>query len=42
MVAIFSFPDDARWSEAEQAVQFSVTVGEFEGSVFVPPIGGMR
>jgi hypothetical protein len=36
MVAIFSFPDDARWNEAEQAVQFSVTVGEFEGSVFVP------
>jgi hypothetical protein len=36
MVAIFSFPDDARWSEAEQAVQFSVTVGEYEGSVFVP------
>jgi hypothetical protein len=27
MVAIFSFPDDARWNEAEQAVQFSITVG---------------
>jgi hypothetical protein len=36
MVAIFAFPDDARWNEAEQAVEFSVTVGEFEGSVFVP------
>jgi hypothetical protein len=36
MVAIFSFPGDARWNEAQQAVQFSVTVGEFEGSVFVP------
>jgi hypothetical protein len=36
MVAIFSFPDDARWNEAEQAVEFSVAVGEFEGSVFVP------
>ena len=36
MVAIFSFPNDARWNEVEQAVQFSVTVGEFEGSVFVP------
>jgi hypothetical protein len=36
MVAIFSFPDDVRWNEAEQAVQFSVTVGEYEGSVFVP------
>jgi hypothetical protein len=36
MVAVFSFPDDARWNEAEQAVEFSVTVGEFEGSVFVP------
>jgi hypothetical protein len=36
MVAIFSFPDDARWNEAEQAVQFTVMVGEFEGSVFVP------
>ena len=32
----FSFPDDAHWSEAEQAVEFSVTVGEFKGSVFVP------
>jgi hypothetical protein len=28
MVAIFSFPDDARWNEAEEAVQFSVTVGD--------------
>jgi len=36
MVAIFSFPDDARWSESEQSVLFCVTVGEFEGSVFVP------
>jgi hypothetical protein len=36
MVAIFSFPDDARWNDTEQAVQFSVTVGEFESSVFVP------
>jgi hypothetical protein len=36
MVAIFSFPDDARWNEAEQAIEFSVAVGEFEGSVFVP------
>jgi len=36
MVAIFSFPDDVRWNEAEQAVQFSVTVGEYAGSVFVP------
>ena len=36
MVAIFSFPDDARWNAAEEAVQFSVMVGEFEASVFVP------
>ena len=34
--AMFTFPDDACWNEAENAVQFTVRVGEYEGSVFVP------
>jgi hypothetical protein len=33
---VFVFPDDARWNETEQAVEFTVRIGEYEGSVFVP------
>ncbi len=33
---MFIFPDDARWNETEQAVEFTVRIGEYEGSVFVP------
>ncbi len=36
MVAQFAFPDDARWNEAEDAVEFTVEVGEYKGSVFLP------
>jgi hypothetical protein len=36
MVALFTFPDDACWNEAEDAVQFTVQIGEYQGSVFVP------
>ncbi len=32
---LFSFPDDARWSEAEAAVEFGVAIGEYRGLVRV-------
>jgi hypothetical protein len=31
----FTFPDDARWNDALQAVEFGVGVGEYEGVVHV-------
>ena len=31
----FSFPDDARWNDSLQAVEFGVGVGEYEGVVRV-------
>jgi len=42
---IFSFPDDARWNERAEAVEFGVEVGEYRGvvrvarAVFRPLIG---
>lgn len=36
MVAQFIFPDDACWNETEDSVQFTIQIGEFQGSVFVP------
>jgi hypothetical protein len=33
---VFTFPDDAQWNEAEEAVEFSVEIGEYRGRVFVP------
>ena len=35
MVALFAFPDDAHWNEDEDAVEFSVELGDYRGSVFV-------
>jgi hypothetical protein len=32
----FSFPEDARWNADLQAVEFGVSVGEYEGVVRVP------
>jgi hypothetical protein len=32
----FRFPEDARWNEDRQAVEFGVGVGEYEGVVRVP------
>ena len=32
---LFSFPEDARWSEAEAAVEFGVEIGEYRGVVRV-------
>ena len=33
---MFVFPDEAAWNEAEDAVEFPVRLGEYEGKVFVP------
>ncbi len=32
---LFSFPDDARWNDAVDAVEFDVEVGEYRGVVRV-------
>jgi len=32
----FRFPEDARWNDDRQAVEFGVGVGEYEGVVRVP------
>jgi hypothetical protein len=32
---VFAFPDEAAWNEAEDAVEFPVRLGEYEGRVFV-------
>jgi hypothetical protein len=32
----FTFPEDARWNDERQAVQFGVVIGEYEGVVLVP------
>jgi uncharacterized protein DUF1488 len=32
----FSFPEDARWNPDRQAVEFGVSIGEYEGVVRVP------
>ena len=34
-MAFFSFPEDARWSEERAAVEFSVLLGEYHGTVRV-------
>ena len=32
----FTFPDDARWNEERQAVEFGVEIGEYAGVARVP------
>lgn len=32
----FQFPEDARWDAAKEAVEFSVVLGPYEGTVRVP------
>jgi Protein of unknown function (DUF1488) len=32
----FTFPEDARWNAEQQAVEFGVVIGEYEGVVRVP------
>jgi hypothetical protein len=33
---MFVFPDDARWDAEREAVAFSVELGEYRGTCFVP------
>lgn len=33
---IFSFPEDPRWSDEREAVEFPVEVGEYRGLVIIP------
>ena len=35
-MVFFTFPDDARWNAAREAVEFSVILGQYEGRVTVP------
>jgi hypothetical protein len=35
-VNLFSFPEDARWNAAVDAVEFGVEIGEYRGLVRVP------
>src|SRR5437016_13762816 len=32
----FSFPEDARWNPDRQAVEFGISIGEYDGVVRVP------
>ncbi len=33
---MFVFPDDARWDEAREAVAFTVELGDYRGTCWVP------
>jgi hypothetical protein len=33
---MFIFPEDVRWNDSEEAVEFDVRFGDYEGKVFVP------
>ena len=35
-MSFFRFPDDARWNEESDALEFGVGLGEYEGVVRVP------
>jgi hypothetical protein len=35
-MAFFSFPEDAQWNPQTEAVEFSVTIGGYEGTVRTP------
>jgi hypothetical protein len=35
MMLFFTFPEDARWNEDREAVEFSVILGPYEGTVRV-------
>src|SRR5664279_3236404 len=37
-MSLFSFPDDARWNHDINAVEFSICVGEYQGTVRVAKI----
>jgi hypothetical protein len=33
---MFIFPEEARWNDSEEAVEFDVRLGDYAGKVFVP------
>ncbi len=33
---MFIFPEDVRWNDSEEAVEFDVRLGDYEGKVLVP------
>jgi len=33
---MFIFPEDARWNDSEEAVEFDVRLGDYKGKVLVP------
>jgi hypothetical protein len=35
-MVFFTFPEDARWNDERGAVEFSVLLGQYEGTVRVP------
>src|SRR5689334_24331481 len=35
-MVFFAFPEDARWNDDRAAVEFTVLLGEYQGSVRVP------
>jgi len=35
-MVFFAFPEDARWNDERGAVEFSVLLGQYEGTVRVP------
>ena len=35
-MVFFTFPEDARWNDERGAVEFSVLLGEYQGTVRVP------
>ena len=35
-MTFFSFPEDARWNPHTEAIEFSVAIGGYEGTVRVP------
>jgi hypothetical protein len=37
-VSFFAFPDDARWNPDTEAVEFTVSLGEYQGTVRMPHI----
>jgi hypothetical protein len=36
-MSLFSFPEDARWNPGSGAVEFSIAVGDYVGTVRVAP-----
>ena len=37
-MSFFAFPEDARWSPDSEAVEFTVSIGEYQGTVRIPRV----